>query len=129
MNSLKKMLAVMLSLVLVLTTVISPVPTAHAAENENQSIILNVKSTNKQRLFYVISMSTLTLLSLHVIPEPSNIIVNYVFLLVLVKNIFKLNLLKSSVAFIISTFVFGLLNVMLQNPYLTIFNISLAAWI
>ena len=44
MNSLKKMLAVMLSLVLVLTTVISPVPTAHAAENENQSIILNVKS-------------------------------------------------------------------------------------
>lgn len=88
-------------------------------------VILNVDSTKKQKFFYVACMSTLTLLSLHFIPSPFNIIANYIFLFLLVKLTFKLNLLKSFVAFIISTFVFGLLNVFIQNPYLTILKISL----
>ena len=88
-------------------------------------IILNVKSTNNTKTKYIFCIFIITLLSFLFIESPFNVIVNYMFSLIFIKWIFKLNWLKSFIALITSTFIFGLVNVLLQNPYLTILDITL----
>ena len=58
-------------------------------------------------------------------PSPFNVIINYTCTIILIKLIFKIGLLKSLTSLIITSFIFGLLNILLQNPYLTILNVSL----
>lgn len=84
----------------------------------------DVKSSFKQKILYVTLIFAISLFTLKIIPSPFNVMINYTCIIVLIYFIFKLNLLKSIVSLIISMFVFGLLNVLLQNPYLTILNIS-----
>lgn len=86
--------------------------------------ILNVNANIKQKIIYIVLASITGIVSSIYILTPFNIILNYVCILFFIKAIFKLNWLKSSTAFILSTFIFGLLNILLQNPYLTITNIS-----
>ena len=88
-------------------------------------IFFDVKATKKQKLLYVILMSLLSIISSNIIPEPFNIFINYTCVLILIKYIFKLSILKSIISLALSTFVFGLLNILLQNPYMSILNISL----
>ncbi len=88
-------------------------------------IVLNVSASIKQKITYITIVTTISILSLNFIPEPFYIIINYVSVLVCIKLIFKLNILKSFIAFVLSTFIFALLNVLFQNPYLTILNITL----
>jgi hypothetical protein len=87
-------------------------------------IILNVKSTMSQKSLYVISISLISILSSYIVPSPFNVFLNYVSIILLIKLFFKLSLFKSFISLLISIFIFGLLNVLLQNPYLTILGIS-----
>lgn len=86
--------------------------------------ILNVNANTKQKLIYILILTIVNLLNLRIIPSPFNVIINYICVFLSVKFIFKLNILKSFIALIVSSFIFGLLNVLLQNPYLTILQIS-----
>ena len=86
--------------------------------------ILNVHATIKQKIIYISSLTIINLINLCIIPSPFNVIINYVCVFLFVKFIFKLNILKSFIALIISTFIFGLLNILLQNPFLTLLNIE-----
>ncbi len=86
--------------------------------------VLNVVATTKQKITYIIVITTVSMLSLNFIPEPFYIIINYISVLLCINLIFKLNMLKSFIAFVLSTFIFALLNVLFQNPYLTILNIT-----
>ena len=87
--------------------------------------ILNVNSTGKQKIIYLVLMTLTTIISIQLLQSPLNVIVNYIFLVILIKKIFYLNWLKSFIALITSTFIFGLVNILLQNPYLTILDITL----
>ena len=86
--------------------------------------ILNVHATIKQKIIYISSLTIINLINLCIIPSPFNVIINYVCVFLFVKFIFKLNILKSFIALIISTFIFGLLNILLQNPFLSLLNIE-----
>lgn len=86
--------------------------------------ILNVNANTKQKLIYISILTIVNLLNLRIIPSPFNVIINYICVFLSVKFIFKLNILKSFIALIVSSFIFGLLNVLLQNPYLTILQIT-----
>lgn len=86
--------------------------------------IFNVESLNKQKIRYVISIFIISILTLNLIPSPYNVFVNYACMIFLIKSIFKLSLLKSFISLIFSSAIFGLLNTLLQNPYITILNIN-----
>ena len=88
-------------------------------------IFFDIKLKNSQKLFYIFLMSTLSTVASSIISEPYNIFINYTCILFLFKYIFKLNILKSVITLALSTFIFGLLNILLQNPYMSLLNISL----
>ena len=87
-------------------------------------ITFNVTSSKKNKFLYVLLVTISSTLSLNYIPSPFNIFVNYTSIILLIKFLFNLNLLKSFLSLILSTSVFGLLGVLLQNPYITLLKIS-----
>ena len=87
-------------------------------------IVFDVKASNKQKILYVLSISILSIISLYYIPQPVNVFINYTCMFIFIKLIFKLNILRSFISLLISIFVFGILNVLLQNPYIKFFNIT-----
>ena len=87
-------------------------------------IIFNVNYSKKQKFLYVVGISVFSILNSKFTPSPLNILLNYICIILLIKFIFKLNLLKSFTALILSTSIFSILSMLIQNPYLTIFNIS-----
>lgn len=86
--------------------------------------IFNVKANKIQKLLYIVSSFFVGALTSSFIPSPYNIFINYTCILFLINRIFALNLLKSFIALIFSTSIFGLLNTLLQNPYITLLNIN-----
>lgn len=87
-------------------------------------IILNVKCNKKQKILYVTLMSLVSILTSYFIPSPFNVIINYGCVILLIKFIFRLSLLKSFISLIFSAFILVLLNMLLQNPYLSLCGIS-----
>ena len=90
--------------------------------------IFNVDSNFKQKLVYVVAMTITSITSSIQMPSPFNVLFNYTCMFLLIKFIFKLTLLKSFLSLLISIFTFGMLNILIQNPYLTILNISADAF-
>ena len=88
-------------------------------------ICFNVETTYKQKFFYVFLMVLISIITSNIIPQPFNIFINYTCVLFLIKIIFNLSILKSIISLFLSTFIFGILNLLLQNPYMFILNISL----
>lgn len=87
--------------------------------------IFNVKATIYQKITFIILFSTASILSSHLLIAPFNVFVNYIIVIVVIKLIFKLSTLKSFMSLIIPTFILGMLNVLMQKPFIIIFNISL----
>ena len=88
-------------------------------------LVFDVKASNKQKLIYMVLIIPINVLSSNFMPSPFNVLVNYACMIIMLTLIFKLNILKSMTSLIITIFVFGLLNILIQNPYLTILDVSL----
>lgn len=87
--------------------------------------IFNVKTSKKQIFLYIISNLIISRLSDAFILEPFNIIFNYSCIIILIKLIFGFNLLKCLLSLISSSFVFGIINTLIQGPYLKLLNITI----
>mgnify|MGYP004692250153 CR=1 FL=1 len=87
-------------------------------------IVFDVKSTKTQKSVYILCIITVSNLSSYFIPSPFNVITNYAITTILISFIFRINILKSFTAFVITTFAFGLLNILIQKPYLVALGIS-----
>lgn len=86
--------------------------------------IFNISSNKMQRLTYVILISSLSLISLYVIPNPFNVFSNYLIMVFLIFFIFKISKLKSLLATGTSAIIFNLIISLIVNPYLTLLNIN-----
>ena len=86
--------------------------------------VLNLETSKKQSIIYVIISSLITLISTYFIPSPLNTFINYISLFVIITLIFKTNILQSFLAFIIPTIIFALVGTLIMNPYFTLFNIT-----
>ena len=85
---------------------------------------LNISATWKQKTIYLV-LSILTGIAYnYIMPEPYNVIFNYIMTIILIKTIFKLNLLKSFIAMAIPAVVFALMNVLLLNPFFTLMGVT-----
>lgn len=89
-------------------------------------IIFNVTSQKSQKFWYVILTVVISILSNSFVFSPLNVILNYGCIIFLIKIIFKFSLLKSLVSLITSSFTFGLVSTLIQNPYLSLLNISIS---
>lgn len=86
--------------------------------------ILRIKYTKKQSAIYVILFTVFSLISKFFIPSPFNTLVNYIVMFILIKLVFKLNVIQSLLSVIIPTVIFALLGILVLKPILLIFNIS-----
>lgn len=84
------------------------------------TIILKTNYTKKQKYVYIVSVSTVSIVSSLLIPEPYNVFVNYIFIFLLLKKYFNYNILNSVLAMTIPLVMFALLNSLLLNPFLKI---------
>ena len=87
-------------------------------------IIFKVKISRHSKSVCTLCIAISGLFTLSFVPSPYNVILNYAFILLFIKIFFKLNILKSFVAFLFSEFIFGILNMLCQNTYLTLLNIT-----
>jgi len=86
--------------------------------------LFNVNASTKEKSIYVVINSIVSIISQAYIQSPFNVILNYTCILILIYKLFKLNIVKSLFSLFVPSFIFGLLNTLLQNTYLTIFNIN-----
>ena len=86
--------------------------------------ILNIDSSKKQRLMYISIITIVSLLNIVIVPNPYNIFVNYLAMVILIHYIFKLSILKSIISTICPVVILGLIGSLFTNPYLSIANIS-----
>ena len=87
-------------------------------------LLFNIKSTQKQRITYIICTLIISESSSNILPSPFNVIINYICMILTIKIIFKINLIKACSSLVVTAFIFGVLNTLIQHPYLTICNIS-----
>ena len=87
-------------------------------------LVFNVKASTRQKLFYMLHIIPINIITSNFFESPFNVFINYTFMTIMISVIFKLNILKSLTSLLVSVFIFGLLNVLIQNPYLTILNIT-----
>lgn len=86
--------------------------------------ILNLSSTKKQRILYVVLFSIEGILSLLFIPSPFNLIFNYIINFFIILLIFKLKPLKVIICMVLPVIIFALIGSLIANPFLTLLNIT-----
>lgn len=86
--------------------------------------ILNITSNLKQKMFYVISASIVSLITLNCIPSPFNSIANYIILLFIIYFTFKIGILKSLIAIIAPTIIMVLIGSLTLTPFVKITHIN-----
>lgn len=86
--------------------------------------IFKINSTKKQKLLYVILVTFVSIFNMHVIPNPFNVFINYLFIIILIYFTFKVSLLNSILSTGFSAIIFGLIVSLLTNPYMNLFKIS-----
>lgn len=86
--------------------------------------ILNINANKRQKIVYTLSMSIISLSSIYIIPNPFNIFINYIIMILLIILVFKISILKSILATICPIVISGLIGSLFTNPYLTLFQIS-----
>ena len=73
---------------------------------------------------YISIITIVSLLNIVIVPNPYNIFVNYLAMVILIHYIFKLSILKSIISTICPVVILGLIGSLFTNPYLSIANIS-----
>ena len=87
-------------------------------------LFLHASSTFNKKIKYLFFMCILGLLNMFLLPAPFYILINFFIMIILGCCIFKVPFLKCSFAIIASAMIFGILNFLLLNPFLYIFNIN-----
>lgn len=85
---------------------------------------LNVDSSKKQQILYVLLLGLEGIISSYIIPSPLNLITNYFINFLLVLFIFKIKPLKVILFIILPICIFALLGTLIINPYLTLLDIT-----
>ena len=87
--------------------------------------LFGINATKKQNLLYIIIFSIISILSISVIQAPFNVILNYIAGFLIFYFVFKLNLLKTLIASLFPGIFFSILGVLITNPFLSIFHITI----
>lgn len=87
-------------------------------------LILKIETTCRQKIIYVILASIVSLLTKYLIPSPYNVFINYILLFIIIYFLFKQSYLKTLLAVVCPSLIFGLIGILILNPYLNLLNIN-----
>ena len=87
-------------------------------------LILKIKTCSRQKTIYVVLASVVSLLSKYLIPSPYNVFINYILLFIIIYFLFKQSYLKTLLAVVCPSLIFGLIGILILNPYLNLLNIN-----
>ena len=88
-------------------------------------LIFDMDASSNQKFLCAFFMVIIGKITSTLLPQPFSLILNYCSLDILITLIFKINILKSLTTLTLTVFIFGLVNTLIQKPYLTILDISL----
>ena len=88
-------------------------------------LIFDMDASSNQKFLCAFFMVIIGKITSTLLPQPFSLILNYCSLAILITLIFKINILKSLTTLSLTVFIFGLVNTLIQKPYLTILDISL----
>lgn len=89
------------------------------------SYILDIKLSKKQKILYVIFTALEGFICAKFIPSPYNTFISVIALYIVINKFLKLPWLKSIFASLFPSIVFGLLGILISNPYLTLLHVSI----
>lgn len=85
--------------------------------------LLNIKSSKRNQIIYVIALSTVAFILRIFLPDPFGTIINMIYGILLIKFVLKTSFLKSIFAEFIPIFIMSALELFMLKFYLKIFNI------
>lgn len=88
-------------------------------------LIFDMDASSNQKFLCAFFMVIIGKITSTLLPQSFSLILNYCSLAILITLIFKINILKSLTTLTLTVFIFGLVNTLIQKPYLTILDISL----
>lgn len=88
------------------------------------STILNIQSSKKSKIIYVVTYGIIAILLTFFVPSPYSIFVNLILWPLMVFFLLKTTILKSILSEVISMMTSAILEFLFANMFLTIFNIS-----
>ena len=86
--------------------------------------IMDLSSTRKQRILYVLISWIIGIFTMFIVPQPFNIFINYFMTIFLQYIIFSNPFLKSVISSVLALAIYNLINILMVNPFITIFNIN-----
>ncbi len=86
--------------------------------------LFNFQVTDKQKILYVLLITIAGFISMYIIPNPFNLVLNYIFMIALAYYIFKISLLKSAISILASVIMFNIFGILIMNPYMTLLQIN-----
>lgn len=86
--------------------------------------LLNIKSTKKSKIIYVVLSSFCSFITLNFIPTPYNSIANYLIIFMIVFFTFKVGILKSLLSVITPTMIMVLIGTLTLNPFFKMIHID-----
>ena len=86
--------------------------------------IFNIQITKKEKFYYIVMTGIISNICALCVPNPYNVIINYIAQFIIIQNIFKTNAIKSILAGLLPSFSFAIVQSLLLNPYITILNVS-----
>lgn len=86
--------------------------------------LLNISSSKKQKIIYICLSCIESWLVVTFVPLPFNTFANFIFAFFLILIIFKQTIIKSLISALCPMIIFALTGSLIQNPYLTIFNLT-----
>ena len=86
--------------------------------------IFKINYTKRQSLIFICLSSLTSIIAYYFIPAPYYSIIDYIIMYILIKEIFKLNWIKSILSIIVSFFIYSILGSLILKPFISLFNVS-----
>lgn len=86
--------------------------------------ILNISANSRNKTFYVVILSLITIFSTFFMPAPFYIFITYFSSFVLIMLLFKVSPFKSLMCLVLSVGIFGIISTLVLNPFIRILNIT-----
>ena len=109
----------LLNILLIPANVIEAIVTMYLFIN-----IIGLNSTKKQKIEFIICICIVSNITMFLIPNPFNILINYLMMVILTYLIFKNNFLKSAASVVLSLIISNLVGSLILNPYITMLGIN-----
>ena len=93
------------------------------------TLIFNINLSKRKKALFIIIYAFGSLIISTFIPAPFCVILNYVLFFLIIKLYTKMSFIKTLITEIFASFTFGIINILVQNPYITLINIDFETYL